>query len=1039
VAYRVALRVSAGRARIAGREEQNLDPESAIDPHDPSAEVIGRELRPVLDQELNRLPEKYRAPVVLCYLEGKSYEEAARQLGWSKGTVSTRLTRARELLRGRLTRRGLGLPTGLLAAALAQEAASGAVPATLAASAVRSAVALGIDGAVLGNGVPAHVASLAGDLLHALWMTKLKIGLAIVLALSLASAGAGLVFHQSLAAKARRELQPQPPLPVAQGSYTSRPNQQQPVRTDLYGDALPPGALVRMGSIRLRHPTNFADVAFSADGKMLTTANPEGIRFWDAATGKPLDRKIPGPPGGLPWRLSPDGRILVTRYESDVRLLDVNDGKELRRIPVEGYSDNFAWAADGKTLAAALYNRETFTIQAWDVVTGKAYPFTRAPQARGKGLHPIALSPNGQLLAYVGAQDTVRLFETHTGRELRTIKTAATSLKFSADGKTLAFGDPQGTVKLWDVATWQERGTISVPAVGRIVILSFSSDGRTLAVRGNKGLSLCDLPTRKERHHMPVKGMVRFAPEGKTLVSQSGGKIQLWDVATGNELIKRPGDFAPGFSVVFAPDGKTLASASSSDGDSIWLWDSATGKALLQLEGRDPTFCRDGKQLVFVGADGILRFVDRNSGKELRRLIAEDVNGSVTRARCVSYRRSPDGTRLVAISVVPRPRVLSVPYQIDVWDTATGNLLTHRAFLPAPPLYVSPDPRLSPNLRTVTIKTAHGFAIHAVPTGRQLTAFQVELGIGPIGSSADGRFLATPLLASMPEGGFGHADAIAIWELATGKEFLRLETGLVGPVAFSPEGRLLAAATMDAIHLWDIATGKEVFRVPLPPNLRGSFAKPSFVISLTFSPDGKNIATGLRDGSILSWDVAPAKRRVGPEEKQLGSKELERLWAELAADDGEKALAAVRRLAATPQTTVPFLKQSLHTAREPEPERMRSLVADLDSASPAVREAASKELSQLGDLAEPALHQALQEKPSGETRKRLEALLARPWVVDSPEVLRCLRAIQVLEAIASEEARQALQVLASGAPAARETQEAKAALERFAARIAAQP
>src|SRR5260370_1381741 len=121
VAYRVALRAGANRARIAGREQRALDPESAIDPHDLPTEVVWRELRQILDQELSRLPEKYRAPVVLCYLQGKSYEEAAQQLGCSKGTVSTRLTRAREVLRGRLSRRGLSLTTGLLASGLSQE------------------------------------------------------------------------------------------------------------------------------------------------------------------------------------------------------------------------------------------------------------------------------------------------------------------------------------------------------------------------------------------------------------------------------------------------------------------------------------------------------------------------------------------------------------------------------------------------------------------------------------------------------------------------------------------------------------------------------------------------------------------------------------------------------------------------------------------------------------------------------------------------------------------------------------------------------
>ncbi len=1035
VAYRVALRAGAYRAKIAEREQHSLDLESAADPHDLSTEMIGRELRPLLDQELSRLPEKYRAPVVLCYLEGISYEEAGQQLRCSKGTVSTRLRRARELLRRRLIRRGLSLTTGLLATAFAQEAGAGAVPATLIASTLRSVLALGIHGAILGSGVPAPVAALASDLLHALWVTKVELALAIVLAGSVLGAGAGLAVHQAWMANAGGKQQPDAPRPMVQRKDAPLPKPLRPERTDLYGDPLPPGALVRMGTLRLRHPTMAPSVAFSADGKTLISANPEGVRFWDVSTGKPLDRNTPEPPGGGTYTLSPDGRILVTRHQSELRLLDVNAGKELRRLPVEGvFTTAFAWAADRKTLAAVIYDRKNYAVQAWDVESGKKYLVLEHPRR----IDALALSPDGQVLASGDAQDTLRLFEVRNGREHRKLRTAATGLTFSAEGKILASGDAQGSVKLWDVATGQERSTVSAPAAGRIELLSFTPDGSTLAVRGNTGLSLCDVRSGRERYHLPVSGTMRFAPDGKTLVTQSGGRIQLWDVATGKELLNRPGHYAEVYAVVFTPDGKVLASASRNDGEPmIWLWDGATGKALYSLEGHSPSVSRDGKRMIAIGKDGMVRFWDRSTDKELCRFVSEDVDGGGTLLPCVTYRLSPDGARLITISSGLRPQVkmgirLS-SFQMDVWDTATGNLLTRRAFLGEPRFYSSPQPQLLPDARSVMVRTENGFAIEDVATGRELLVRPGELSLGPTCFSTDGRFLAAPLLASGSAGGFGQGDAVGVWELATGKEFMRLKTGLVGPIAFAPDGRLLAAAGLGAIRLWDIPTGKEVLPIQLPPNLRTSYlGQPRGISSLTFSPDGKTLATGLLDGSILIWDVAPETRQAGSLETRLSPKELETLWADLAGEDGRKAQAAVWTFVAMPQTTVPLLKKNLQPAQELAPDRLRRLLSDLDSTTSAVREAASKELEQLGDVVEPALHRALQEEPSTEARKRIEALLARPRVVSTPEVLRCLRAIHVLEAIGSAEARQVLQHQATGASAARETQEAKAALERLA-------
>jgi uncharacterized protein (TIGR03067 family) len=161
---------------------------------EPVPEVIWRELQPVLDAEVQRLPDRYRAPFVLCYLEGKTNEEAARQLGCPKGTVLSRLARARERLRARLTRRGLTLTGGLLAAALAHGTAAAQVPAALAGAGVQAALAFATGRAA---GVSPEVLRLAEGVLRAMFRTRLQFVLASLLAVALLGGLAVVMWYRA--------------------------------------------------------------------------------------------------------------------------------------------------------------------------------------------------------------------------------------------------------------------------------------------------------------------------------------------------------------------------------------------------------------------------------------------------------------------------------------------------------------------------------------------------------------------------------------------------------------------------------------------------------------------------------------------------------------------------------------------------------------------------------------------------------------------------------------------------------------------------
>jgi RNA polymerase sigma factor (sigma-70 family) len=192
VAYRVALKA---RSQIARRNEHETAgvnvaglPAVAELPDEASL----RELRPVLHEEVQRLPAKYRTPIVLCYLQGLTHEEAARQLGWPKGTVAERLARARELLRKRLSRRGVALSVALSALALAPATASAVVPASLVQAALRTGLQIAAGQALAGLVSPQVVALTEGVIRTMCW-NKMKLTAAVVLALGLAGGGVGLL------------------------------------------------------------------------------------------------------------------------------------------------------------------------------------------------------------------------------------------------------------------------------------------------------------------------------------------------------------------------------------------------------------------------------------------------------------------------------------------------------------------------------------------------------------------------------------------------------------------------------------------------------------------------------------------------------------------------------------------------------------------------------------------------------------------------------------------------------------------------------
>jgi RNA polymerase sigma factor (sigma-70 family) len=1018
VAYRIALKARAAAARRQLRETPAPDPDRP-DPHpDPLAEVSARELLRAVEEEVQRLPEVYRLPVILCCLEGLSQEEAARRLGWTPGSVKGRLERGRARLHTRLLRRGLTL-TAALAAVAATRAASG-MPAALTAATVRAAAPFAAGEAIT---VPARTVQLAEEALRLPALLRVKRGL-LVLAACLLLAGTGVLVQLPVAS---------PPTP--RPGQAAEPN----VRGD--GDVLPPGVVARLGSPHLRGAA-FLGAAFSPGAGMLAWPDRLGgasVHLWDVAAGREIRR--------LRWdgwahaaAFTPDGRLLATSGDR-LRLWDPATGKLLFQSTEQSAGWTLAFAPDGKTLAVSAGSASEPTVQLWDVAGRRE--LGRLPGIPGAPWTAV-FSPDGRLLATGSDGRHLHLWDVSARKEVRTLTVAPPAeepppvngirntpkgdsvypLAFSPDGRTVLgridrpSTTAQGSLCLWDAATGAERVRIDGPAAFGVL----SPDGKLLAWaawRTDDTVHLCDTATGKELRRLPGDPFwvcaLAFAADGKTLTAAGAGELRSWEVASGKELHAHHfgGHRDEVYQVAFSPDGKRLVSMGGEK--AVRVWDVASGKELRRAVRTcwlwSAAIDADGRVLTLESEGGDLRLWDAGKGEEYCRLGA----GSALIPAAIS----PDGKRLALGGNSVRPA-------LGLWDPASGREVRRLSETPGVGL-------LTFSADGAALAAAGGDApvirVLDTDTGKERRTLELPrpgqgrpVGFSRVALSADGRRVAATTGEREP--------ALWVWNVDTGHALWHVPYPYVGPrgvscLAFAPDGWTLAVSQGEPIRLWEVATGRERHR------LEGHLGAVNW---LAFAPDGKTLASAGEDTTVLVWDMTPPRPATAG---QVSAEEWDALWQDLGATDAARAYRALGTLAAAPREAVPFLERRLRALPSPAG-RLARLLADLGADDFAVRERASTELAGLADEAEPALRDLLQHRPAPEVRRRAEQLLQelgqQPIPDLSADTLRGLRAVEALERIGTPEAADVLRSLAVETPQTRRSREAKASLQRLARR-----
>ena len=757
-------------------------------------------------------------------------------------------------------------------------------------------------------------------------------------------------------------------------------------------------------------------VFHTPDGKRLVTAGYNGIHVWDALDGRKINSI---PPADKDRRdgmicLSEDGKAVSvwTMYQNAfVKVMRLADGAELGTIkPLHNSTLHSTLSPDGSLAATwgqhyaqgqpkpedLLIPR---SVHIWDVKTAK---LLMTLQTENTNITAVRFSPDGKRIATSGL-GSIQLWETATAKLVRSMAGRSgsgqpASLVFSRDGKTLSHSAATGSVQTWETETGKRIGQCQAPIVAP-ASLQYRSDGTLLAWGVDSAtLVLWEAPSGKfltppGGHRSPVVSL-QFGANGKELNSISAdGRMIRWETATGREI---PADLRPNGSrpnghspVLFSPDGKYFIGGSI-EGSGTAIWDATTNEELFALTGGYGLVDRGGV-FAFSGDSKRVMAVARNNNREVPFGVnVWDVESSVPlnplrgqKGDFTSAAFSPDGSALSTCSYSYSPQGGMIA---EIWsrDVRLGKVLSK---IQIPNQQIASVTYLDDRLFLPVNTQSPEQKIYDALTGQETRALDRAGDFPPTMHvvSPDRRLIGMVLRAAprAPVAGFP-----------------------------SPDNR-------HRVVIWEVASG----------SIRQEFEMPEQPTAISFSRGNRSLAVGSGDTTISLFDLEKT-----PSDDPLKNVAIEDLWKTLADRPAPAARDAMRALIARTDEAPKLIKSRVAPSaiRKADPASIDKWIKDLDAPRYAVREAAMKELEKIATDAREPIRLALEKKDiSPEMRERLEKLAdltSKPALETG--TLRPLRAVEILERINNDGAREHLKALAGGGDSA-VTRAARDALRRL--------